>query len=135
MPQQTDPAYATRLSSVPEYSVGSKVRVAGRILSYDSSNVTILLVDGRIGIRINVSLCLADDSHAWLSSKLAQVMIIGHLEQPDVSNMPPRTAKNGLFDVTIVQSVVMNAILVNPVPELDIGLWNASLDEMERVYQ
>lgn len=49
--------------------------------------------------------------------------------------MPPRTAKNGLFDVTIVQSVVMNAILVNPVPELDIGLWNASLDEMERVYQ
>ena len=98
MPQQTAHATPTRIASLGQSMVGSKVRVAGRsalksesvarlvnvfvyrILSYEPTTGLALLLDGEQGIIIDVSLCIDHNSSSWTRERLSLAMVVGYVE-------------------------------------------------------
>ena len=101
MPQQTDPAIPTALSSISSELLSSKVRIVGRYVSfvllniiystsvcsvwfYDANSTTLWLEDERRGIPVDISLCLdLRKSQSWLREPGNKVMAVGYLERPE----------------------------------------------------
>jgi hypothetical protein len=79
-----------------------------------------------------VSLCLTPDCHDWLSEKFAKVMVIGGVEL--MSTDERSSTQNGSLrggDSGIDRTVIIRALLVEYIPELDLKLWNESILEMQ----
>ncbi|KZT27969.1 hypothetical protein NEOLEDRAFT_1059228 [Neolentinus lepideus HHB14362 ss-1] len=87
MPPQTDSALPTRLSSISNDLHGRKLRVVGRVLSYDSANGCILLEDEKYALVVDVTLCIDPfKEQAWLRDRKEAVMVFGYLERLEVSD-------------------------------------------------
>ncbi|KAF9024839.1 hypothetical protein BDZ89DRAFT_954413 [Hymenopellis radicata] len=80
MSQLPDSALPTSLADVKDSLVGRKLRVAGRLLSYDAITGTIIIVDGTIGLLVDVTSCL----DSWVRERLGTVMVIGDLQRTAV---------------------------------------------------
>ncbi|KIL68842.1 hypothetical protein M378DRAFT_70780 [Amanita muscaria Koide BX008] len=85
MPQQTERAIPTKIESLSKAGVGCKLRLAGRMLSYEPITGLALVLDGEEGILVDVTLCVDRYSNSWSRERLCLVMIIGYLETSPVS--------------------------------------------------
>ncbi|KAF9012446.1 hypothetical protein BDQ17DRAFT_1225677, partial [Cyathus striatus] len=83
MPQQPDSATPTRICKVDSGVVGQKVRLAGRMLSYDATTGMIVLMEERHGVVVDVSLCV-ECSATWVGERLSKIIVIGHVEDAEV---------------------------------------------------
>jgi hypothetical protein len=100
MPQQTDPAVPTKLSSVAKLLDGRKVRIAGRsvfacdvsvartkwlsrMLSYDALTGIMLLSDQDQALLVDVSLCVEKET-CWARESKVVVMVVGYVEKLEV---------------------------------------------------
>ncbi|KAF8723910.1 hypothetical protein AX14_009016 [Amanita brunnescens Koide BX004] len=127
MPQQTAHATPTRIASLGQSMVGSKVRVAGRILSYEPTTGLALLLDGEQGIIIDVSLCIDHNSSSWTRERLSLAMVVGYVETSMEVAIPtiPAHAPAPRVDA----GVVVRAVLVTACADLDLDVWKAGIEE------
>ncbi|KAF8161216.1 hypothetical protein B0H34DRAFT_371144 [Crassisporium funariophilum] len=84
MPQQTDSATRKQLCKINDSLLGKKLRVAGKVLSYDVVSGLIILVDGAYGLLLDISMALDGQSRSWATEHLSTIIGIGHLEQSAV---------------------------------------------------
>ncbi|CAA7259066.1 unnamed protein product [Cyclocybe aegerita] len=130
MPQQTDSAARTRLCRITKDLKGQKVRVAGRVLTYDVATGLIILIDEEHALLVDVSLALDSQSREWVPERLSTIMVIGDLERTDDPlTAPPMPTRSPALKMD--RRHVLRAILVVPSPDLDLSLWNAVLKEDE----
>jgi len=130
MPQQTDFAKRTRLCRVSTQLTGRKVRVAGRLLTYDLGSGLAVLLDGPHGLLVDLTLVLDAKSNDWAHERLTTVTAIGHLEALDVP-LQSQIGPTHSVACKISQHLILRAILVVASSDLDLGLWNAVLMEEE----
>ncbi|KAF9526591.1 hypothetical protein CPB83DRAFT_794417 [Crepidotus variabilis] len=131
MPQQPASATRIKLCDINSDLIGRKLRVAGRVLSYDVNTGLIVLVDGKEAVLVDISLALDFHSKVWATDRLSTIMAIGDLESSDAPLEIPSTASPHVLALKISNQLVLRAILVIPSPNLDLGLWKAVLDEEE----
>ncbi|KAF8967885.1 hypothetical protein BDZ97DRAFT_1655840 [Flammula alnicola] len=94
MPQQTDSAPRKTLRKIDNTLEGQKLRVAGRVLSYDVATGLIVLIDGGHGLLVDVCLSLDGQSRSWATERLSTIMAIGHLERSTVGILTFRQASS-----------------------------------------
>ncbi|KAF9469972.1 hypothetical protein BDZ94DRAFT_1231526 [Collybia nuda] len=138
MPQQTDTAIPTRLSSVNQSLVGKKLRLAGRngvpnrLLSYDVTTGLILIAGEDKAILVDVSLCVDPWSSAWIREPWATIMTIGYVES-SLGQLPIPIIPAYASAPSIDPKLVFRALLVVESADLDLDLWNSSIKERERL--
>ncbi|KAF8840495.1 hypothetical protein BDN67DRAFT_638421 [Paxillus ammoniavirescens] len=98
MPQQVDSATVIMLDCITEDDIGRKLRVAGRMLTYDAETALVLLHDASSALLVDVSLCVDADvilsvqsgtkepkdrivNHHWALERKGYVWVVGHLER------------------------------------------------------
>ncbi|KIK94984.1 hypothetical protein PAXRUDRAFT_141733 [Paxillus rubicundulus Ve08.2h10] len=103
MPQQVDSATVIMLDCITEDDIGRKLRVAGRMLTYDAETALVLLHDASSALLVDVSLCVDPDvilsveiannelkdrtvDHHWALERKGYVWVVGYLERADVSH-------------------------------------------------
>ncbi|PPQ93812.1 hypothetical protein CVT25_013521 [Psilocybe cyanescens] len=130
MPQQPESAARIRICKVDETMVDKKIRVAGRVIAYNSHTGLAVLLDGKFGLLVDTDLSLDEESSDWATERLATVVTMGHLErseQPLAVPLMPAHAP----PVAINRELVLRAILIVRSPDLDLKLWNSVLEEEE----
>ncbi|KAF8070568.1 hypothetical protein FPV67DRAFT_1028195 [Lyophyllum atratum] len=132
MSQQTDPAIVIRLRSVNESQIGQKLRLVGRLLSYDSNTGFILLLEGDRAILVDVSLCVDHWSGSWVRDHLGTIRVIGHLESSP-EELPIPTLPTYAAAHALDPKLVIRAVLVERAPDIDMDLWNMAIEERERL--
>ncbi len=56
------------------------------MLVYYEDTSTVILIDGDVGLLVDVSLCLdACSTGRWITERLSSIMVIGHVESADVN--------------------------------------------------
>ncbi|KAH9485022.1 hypothetical protein JR316_0001926 [Psilocybe cubensis] len=135
MPQQPESAARTRICKVDEGMISRKIRVAGRITSYNADTGLAVLLDGKFGLLVDTELALDESSGEWATERLCTVMVIGHVERTEQSfaaaAAPPRLPAHA-STVQIDMKLVLRAILIVRSPDLDLKLWNSVLEEAEK---
>ncbi|CAL1707765.1 unnamed protein product [Somion occarium] len=125
-----EPALPTKLSEIPQKNIPLKVRVAGRVSSYDVKSATMVLRDEDESVLIDISLCLDPfKSYSWLRETNAPVMVVGYLERVPVSRKT-RT-KGQLLDST--KDIILRALLVREANDLQFSLWYQAIEERQRL--
>ncbi|KAG8894663.1 hypothetical protein FRB99_001070 [Tulasnella sp. 403] len=127
MPQQTDYAKPVDIANIGAKHVGCKLRVAGIILCYDEITHLLLLSHKNRSLAVDLTLCLDPTRRLpFLLEDQAQIMVIGHLEKVDEPVAPPLFSAY-LDAPEVALNLVLRAILVKDVPNLDLNLWNEAL--------
>ncbi|KAF4567504.1 hypothetical protein EYR40_006507 [Pleurotus pulmonarius] len=124
---QIESAVPTKLDLVGHHLNGHKLRVAGKVLCYDPTSALLLLVDKETALLIDVSLCVDRWSGPWLRERLATAMVMGHIEILE-KQLPIPTLPAFAPAPSVDPQVVLRAVLVVHTPELDLALWNDSMD-------
>ncbi|KIJ68010.1 hypothetical protein HYDPIDRAFT_126622 [Hydnomerulius pinastri MD-312] len=145
MPQQVDNASIMMLDCISEDDVGRKLRVAGRMLTYDAESALVLLHDATSALLVDVSLCVDADvllstknatdrnvDHCWALERKGLVWVVGYLERVD-SQLPIPTLPAYLAPPDIDPSLVMRAVVVAPARDLNTAQLRAVLAEMAEV--
>ncbi|KAJ3487698.1 hypothetical protein NLI96_g3351 [Meripilus lineatus] len=129
MPQQPDHATPTLFSSISTESAATKVRVVGSVWFYDSTTATLWLKSEERGLPVDLRLCLdPKKSYAWLGEHNSKIMVTGHLELPNHTEIesvqrPPDQDQAELLPV------ILRAILVKEVPDIDVNLWKITIEQ------
>jgi len=101
--------------------------LAGRLLCYDQTSHLLLISRDTRCVAVDVSICLDPmTSLPFLLEEQVQIMVIGHLEKVMTPLHPPLLppfAGPPEVDMTLV----LRAILLKEVAELDLKLWNEGL--------
>ncbi|KAG7446229.1 uncharacterized protein BT62DRAFT_104840 [Guyanagaster necrorhizus] len=122
-----DTAAPTRLAVVEERLVGQKVRLAGKLLSYDPVTGLGILLDHDAAVLVDVSLCVDHWSGAWVRERLGGIMVIGHLEKSD-EELPIPTIPSFAPTPALDPHLFLRAILVIKAGDLDLEIWNLSIE-------
>ncbi|KAG8945947.1 hypothetical protein FRC04_012199 [Tulasnella sp. 424] len=131
MPQQVESARPTAISSIRSDQVGKKLRLAGRLLCYDNTTNLLLLSEGPSldCVMVDIMLYLtARRTMPFLREEQVQIMVVGHLEQIE-GRLPCPTLPPYSDPPEVDLTLVVKAILLDPVPDLDLALWNATMVE------
>jgi len=76
---------------------------------------------------VDLTLCLEPTTRmGWLNSELTQVMVTGHVNvvvDPLVPPMLPAFSEAPIIDLT----VVVRAILIKEIPDMDLAVWNQAV--------
>ncbi|OAX39113.1 hypothetical protein K503DRAFT_740096 [Rhizopogon vinicolor AM-OR11-026] len=147
MPQQ-EPAAVMMLDCVTDDDVGRKLRVAGRILTYDPSTALVLLSFSSHGLLVDASLVIDPDAVLspvkwggtldpnvdcnWMREIKAWVWVIGWLEKAEpnlrIPEPPPYTSPPD-----VDASIVLKALNITPARDLDIVGLQSALASMGEV--
>ncbi|KAG1731466.1 uncharacterized protein EDB91DRAFT_1227026 [Suillus paluster] len=103
MPNQLEPATVMMLDCITDDDVGRKLRVAGRMLTYDHSTALVLLSCSSHGLLVDVSLVIDPDAvlstekwggtldpsvdYNWMRERKAWVWVIGWLAKSEVGRV------------------------------------------------
>ncbi|KAG8880587.1 hypothetical protein FRB97_000682 [Tulasnella sp. 331] len=131
MPQQTDSAKPVNIRCITDALVGTKLRLAGRLLCYDHATSFVLLSHYPSCILVDLSLCM-NSSHnlSYLLEEQSQIMVIGLLEKKMETFRPPVLPPYS--DVPEVDlTLILRAIMVKEVPDMDLGLWNEGITALD----
>ncbi|TRM70018.1 hypothetical protein BD626DRAFT_22128 [Schizophyllum amplum] len=122
MPQQ-ERATTTTISSISEAHLGRKLRVAGRLLSYDLPTCLGRVCSKEAAVLVDLSLCAGP----WIRDALQGcVMVTGYLEALEKGATVPTVA--GRFAAPHPDPrIVLRALLARATPDLDIGLWDKAV--------
>ncbi|KAI6036938.1 hypothetical protein BKA83DRAFT_1135268 [Pisolithus microcarpus] len=150
MPQQVEHATVMRLDSITEDHVGRKLRVAGRMLTYDPESAHVLLHDASSALLVDASLCInlevmhsvfdssSDRSknpnvdHSWALQRKSYVWVVGYLERAD-DQLPIPILPAYLPAPDINPSIFMRALIISPAKDLDTVRLHAALTAMAEV--
>ncbi|KIK09148.1 hypothetical protein K443DRAFT_671644 [Laccaria amethystina LaAM-08-1] len=127
MPQQPDSATPTRVCGINESLLGQKLRIAGRVLSYDVLTGLFVLLDNDKAVMVDVSMAIDDKSKLWATERLSTVIVLGHLEGTEQDHTVPQLPRR----IQIHRHLVIRALLVVPCMDLNLALWNAVVAEGE----
>ncbi|KIM40219.1 hypothetical protein M413DRAFT_446386 [Hebeloma cylindrosporum] len=130
MPPQPDPAKLRRICSIGKSDEGKKLRVAGRVLSYDVQTGIVVLIDEGHGLYVDIVLSLDGQSRRWATERLSTIIALGDLERSEMRLGAPVIDGKGPA-LKINEELVLRAILVVPSPDLDLALWNNVLADEE----
>ncbi|KAF8056317.1 hypothetical protein FPV67DRAFT_1457003 [Lyophyllum atratum] len=122
--RQVAPARIVTGRSIDESRVGQK--------AYDSMMAMILVMDGDQGVRVDVSLYIDPDAGVQVYRDLGlNVAVMGNVEMsPDPLLIP--AVRPGWKMPSVDPKLVVRALLVDPRHSLDLGLWNAAVEEREK---
>lgn len=135
-----EPATVMMLDCITDDDVGRKLRVAGRMLTYDPSTALVLLSFSSHGLLVDVSLVIDPDAvlstvkwggtldpsvdYNWMHERKAWVWVMGWLERSEDLPIPEPPPYTSPPDVD--PSIVLKALNVIPARDLDIiGLRSA----------
>lgn len=122
-----DAAVPTRIQSLETNMAGRKLRLAGRLLSYDIATALILLLDKDQAVLVDVSLCV-NPSSSWVRERLGVLMIIGYIETSSVQ-VPIPTIPAYAPAPVIDPQLLFRALRVIQASDLDLDLWNLAIEE------
>jgi hypothetical protein len=71
---------------------GRKFRIAGRMVSYDSSTALLLVQDGAAAVLVDTTLCLHATSE-WVRESGSILLVVGYLDQVEVSELLQKQIK------------------------------------------
>ncbi|KAF5322921.1 hypothetical protein D9619_001928 [Psilocybe cf. subviscida] len=149
MPQQTDSATRVALRSIDTHLIGRKVRVAGKVLSYDiASGLLVLLDSSAHALVVDARMAIDDEASAWARERLSKIVVIGLIERSDetikwpfiilvrvhlrlqerYSTEIPTLPPNAPAQLALNRALVLRAILIIPAPDLDLALWKEVVD-------
>lgn len=137
------PQHATvmMLDCITDDDVGRKLRVAGRMLTYDPATALVLLSFSSHGLLVDVSLVIDPDAvlssakwggtldsnvdYNWMHERKAWVWVMGWLERSEqdlrIPEPPPYTSP-----LDVDPMIVLKALNVTPARDLDVvGLRSA----------
>ncbi|KAF9245063.1 hypothetical protein BU15DRAFT_41461 [Melanogaster broomeanus] len=149
MPQQVDNASVMMLDCITEDDIGRKLRVAGRMLTYDAETALVLLHDASSALLVDVSLCVdadgllsvhnapkqAKNRHVdphWALERKAFVWVFGYLERPD-SSLPIPILPAYLPPPDIDSSLVIRAVIIASARDLNTGKLRDMISELAEV--
>ena len=119
------------------------------LLSYDIATALILLFDKDQAVLVDISLCIDFSSGSWAQERLGVLMVIGHLETsavkfslearrhinahgyPFKEQLPIPTIPAYAPAPVIDPRLVFRALRVIQATDLDLDLWNLSIEEKE----
>lgn len=70
-----------------------------RMLWYEPRSGLVALVDGDRAVLVDVSLCVTPESSAWVREYLCQLVVLGHLESCEVSDLTYQLRKSALTGI------------------------------------
>ncbi|KAI9572253.1 hypothetical protein HD554DRAFT_2015619 [Boletus coccyginus] len=130
MPQQVENATIVMLDRICEDDIGRKLRIAGRMLTYDAETTLVLLHDASNALLVDASLCVNADAlisvpstkerrgrqmgHRWGLERKSYVWVVGYLERVD-SELPIPMLPAYLPPPDIDPSLVVRAVIIAPV--------------------
>ncbi|KAH7888396.1 hypothetical protein F5I97DRAFT_692305 [Phlebopus sp. FC_14] len=161
MPQQVDSATVIMLDCITDDDIGRKLRIAGRMLTYDAESALVLLHDASHALLVDVSLCIDADvllsvqsggakeergsngntmvtmrdrnvDHRWALERKGYVWVVGYPERVD-HDLPIPELPAYLPAPVIDPSIVMRAVLVAPARDLNMVQLRSVLAEMAEV--
>ncbi|KAL6308145.1 hypothetical protein BKA93DRAFT_765610 [Sparassis latifolia] len=133
MSQQPETATVVRLSSITPELVARKLRVAGRLFTYIADSSTLLIADGENALFVDVSLCLSPwQSYLWLQENNGTLFALGYLEQVQ-DPIPLPTLPHHARPTAVDPYLVLSALVVDHVPDLDLELWNSVAERTEQL--
>ncbi|KAI0051267.1 hypothetical protein FA95DRAFT_359361 [Auriscalpium vulgare] len=131
MSGRIDSAMPTLLSSLDSSLVSRKLRLLGRILSYDKKTGLVLLCNEDRSIVVDVSLCIPPAGTVkWLVDAWSTVTVIGYLEKPWSAPPVPGLPAYVQHEPQLLHGLLVHAILVIDSPHVDLKAWNATVAEM-----
>ncbi|KAI5987509.1 hypothetical protein EDD15DRAFT_2372232 [Pisolithus albus] len=136
MPQQVEHATVMTLDSITEDDVGRKLRVAGRMLTYDPESTFVLLQDACSALLVDASLCInLEVMHSVFDSSSdhskSPTGWLAMLKLPDQLPIPILPACLPAPDIN--PSILMHALIISPAKDLDMLRLHAALMEMTEV--
>ncbi|KAK0225965.1 hypothetical protein IW262DRAFT_727672 [Armillaria fumosa] len=131
MSSYPDTATPTRLAAVEERLVGQKLRLAGKLLSYDPIAGLGILLDHDAAVLVDVSLCVDHWSGAWVRERLGVIMVIGYLEKSD-EELPIPTIPSFSPAPALDPRLFLRAILATKAGDLDLDIWNKSIEALAK---
>ncbi|KAG9316300.1 hypothetical protein JVU11DRAFT_2331 [Chiua virens] len=130
MPQQVDNATIVMLDRICEDDLGRKLRVAGRMLTYDAETALVLLHDASSALLVDVTLCIdasvlmsipnaterkgPNVDPRWALERKGYVWVVGYLERAD-PELPIPMLPAYLPPPDIDPSLVVRAVIIAPV--------------------
>lgn len=150
MPQQVEHATVMTLDSITEHDVGRKLRVAGRMLTYDPESALVLLHDASSALLVDATLCLDLEAmhsvfsppsersknpnvdHNWALQRKSHVWVVGYLERAE-DELPIPMLPAYLPAPDINPSIFIHALIISPAKDLDIVRLRAALTAMAEV--
>ncbi|KAK7692843.1 hypothetical protein QCA50_004478 [Cerrena zonata] len=126
-----EPAIPTRLRDVSTKKLPMKVRVAGRVSSYDVASSTMILSDEDDNVLIDVSLCV--DPYVpstWLREAHTLVVAMGYLEQT------PKDVRYLRSDISVskaTKKIIFRALLVREANDLQLSSWYKAIEERQKL--
>ncbi|KAH7924632.1 hypothetical protein BV22DRAFT_496570 [Leucogyrophana mollusca] len=159
MAPQVDPATFITLAILNEDDIGQKLRVAGRMLTYDPETAVVLLYDAPHALLVDASLCFDTDAllssdigraesdgdqgtrkrskdrninPRWARDRKSYVWVVGYLERAD-PQIPIPILPAYLPPPDIDASLIMRALSVTPASNLKASELRSVLWEMGTV--
>ncbi|KAF9222671.1 hypothetical protein BS17DRAFT_783224 [Gyrodon lividus] len=146
MPQQVDHATVMMLDCITEDDIGRKLRVAGRMLTYDAETALVLLYDASSALLVDVNLCVDADAllsvhsatkepknrhvdHHWALERKGYVWVVGYLERAD-SQLPIPMLPAYLPPPDIDPSLVMRAVIIASAEDFNTARLRCMLAEL-----
>ncbi|KLO19544.1 hypothetical protein SCHPADRAFT_898823 [Schizopora paradoxa] len=134
-PNEPDSAQLLRIRSLDSSKLGRKLRIAGRIVSFDPDTHVLLLRDeANNAILVDSSQCIdPSKSHLWLRDKGSPVVALGYLEE-NKDDLPIPTLPAFAQAPEIDPSICLQALLLLPSPDLDLKLWEDGIRLREETF-
>ncbi|KAG8967713.1 hypothetical protein FRC03_009406 [Tulasnella sp. 419] len=134
MPQQPDSAKPVRISSISRSLVGAKLRVVGRMLSYNPEACTVLLVHFPHAVLVDISICLDPKAGLYfMQEEQQQLMIMGYLEELPAQMELPALPYYVDSPPEVNSRLILRAILVKEVPDLNLAEWDEGVGALEQL--
>jgi len=123
-PNEPESALLLQIRSLDNALIGKKLRIAGRIVSFDSDTLVLLLRDdANNACLVDASQCIdLSKSLLWLRETSSPVIVLGYLDG-NKDDFPIPTLPAFAQAPQIDSSLYLQALLLMPSPDLDLNLW------------
>jgi len=115
--------FASTVADLTHALLGRKVRVVGKLLSYDPTTQVVLLAHQPHGILVDINLCLdASQSLYYLHEKRGTLMVLGTLEHLEFPMKIPTLSRFSEAPL-LNNQLILRAIMVKSTNDINLEQW------------
>ncbi|KAF8608563.1 hypothetical protein BDV93DRAFT_202535 [Ceratobasidium sp. AG-I] len=123
------------LSSIDKRSLGQRVRVVARVAGTEDRSNLIRVEDSGANAFVDVTVVLAADNAMvqLFRQPRSHIMVTGYVEELELEEKPRVDTKATALDAS--NSLVIRAVLVQSVPDIDMSMWRSSVSAREKLLE
>lgn len=122
------------LSSVDKQPLGQRVRLVARVVETEDGSPLVWVEDSGTYVLVDVTTVLASDNAVvqLFRQPRCHIMVTGYVEELEFEENLPAVTNAALDTPT---SLVVRALLVQSVPDIDMNMWRSSVSAREKLVE